>query len=85
MVEPSVIGGFVILGIVIFLFGLLQNRNPYGVARFSEQSDAVGSKTDLDSVEPADWKVNLTYWSSYLWMLVGIGMIISAGVLVYAS
>jgi len=50
----------------MLLFGLPQAIWPYKLARFSEQIDAIGSKTSWDEVEPAEWKV-------YLTRLIGIG------------
>lgn len=79
MTDPAnTIVALVIMGSVLFLFGLFINRHPYIVTRLSEQFDAVGSETELDDVEPTDWNVKWTYRSSYLWMAIGIGMIILA-------
>jgi hypothetical protein len=52
-------------------FGILTFRFAYGIARFSEQWDAIGSKTSWDEVEPADWNVMLTKASGLV--LVGLG------------
>ncbi|KAA9400089.1 hypothetical protein Har1130_00685 [Haloarcula sp. CBA1130] len=35
-------------------------RYAYGVTKFSEQLDAIGSTTRSSAVEPADWNVMLT-------------------------
>lgn len=85
MSEPSVIGQLVISGIGLLILGLLQNRFPHGLSLLNEQLDSIGSRTDLDDIEPAGWRVKLTYWSSYVWLVLGIGMIILAGFLVSSS
>lgn len=49
-----VLGPFV----VVFGFGIF--KFAYGLTRFNEQWDAIGSKTPASEVEPADWNVAIT-------------------------
>lgn len=47
-------------GVLLVLLGLPAALLPYPIARFSERTDAIGSKTSWVEVEPADWKVTFT-------------------------
>jgi hypothetical protein len=48
-----------VLGAVLAAAGVASVKYAYRIARFEEQIDAIGSKRDLGTVEPADWKVAL--------------------------
>lgn len=56
--EDSESGLF--LGPLIAIGGALMYRYAYGVTKFNEQLDAIGSTTRSSDVEPADWNVMLT-------------------------
>ncbi|ELZ07976.1 hypothetical protein [Natrialba aegyptia] len=49
------IGGIVV-GTVLVGLGLLGVRHAYGITRFHEQLDAIGSTRSAGTVEPAEWK-----------------------------
>ena len=49
-----------LFGPLIAIGGALMYRYAYGVTKFNEQLDAVGSTTRSGEVEPADWNVTLT-------------------------
>ncbi|WP_323171314.1 hypothetical protein [Natrialba sp. PRR66] len=53
------IGGIVV-GTVLVGLGLLGVRHAYGITRFHEQLDAIGSTRSAGTVEPAEWNVTLT-------------------------
>ncbi|WP_188852513.1 hypothetical protein [Haloarcula argentinensis] len=48
------------LGPLIAIGGALMYRYAYGITKFNEQLDAIGSTTRSGEVEPADWNVMLT-------------------------
>ncbi len=56
--EDSQSGLF--LGPLITIGGALMYRYAYGITKFNEQLDAIGSTTRSSEVEPADWNVMLT-------------------------
>ncbi|WP_195156641.1 hypothetical protein [Haloarcula sp. CBA1127] len=56
--EDSQSGLF--LGPLMAIGGALMYRYAYGVTKFNEQLDAIGSTTRSSAVEPADWNVMLT-------------------------
>lgn len=58
-----------LLAAILILFGLPGAVWPYGVARFEEMVDSIGSKRSMYDVEPADWKVTIT-------RIVGVGMVL---------
>lgn len=67
-------------GMAVFLlvFGLPAAIWPYGVARFEERIDAIGSKRSWSEVEPADWKVGLTRIMGIVMAIGGtLGLLIS--------
>ena len=52
--------GYLILGFLFTVWGVLSTWKPYRFAKFEEQIDAIGSKRRLTKVEPSDWKITLT-------------------------
>ena len=52
--------GYLILGFLFTVWGVLSTWKPYRVAKLEEQIDAIGSKRRSTKVEPTDWKVTLT-------------------------
>lgn len=48
------------LGPLIAIGGALMYRYAYGITKFNEQLDAIGSTTRSGEVKPADWNVMLT-------------------------
>jgi len=62
----------VIPGLLVSLLGSAMLRKPRRVARFQEQMDAIGSKRDLEGVEPAEWNVTLNQIAGGIIFLVGI-------------
>ncbi|PSQ42959.1 hypothetical protein BRD07_02675 [Halobacteriales archaeon QS_9_68_42] len=52
--------GYLILGFLFIVWGVLMTWKPYRLAKFGEQIDAIGSKRRVTKVEPADWNVTLT-------------------------
>lgn len=76
MVEPAL---RVALGVVFVVTGVIAYRYAYTLAWFSEQLDAIGSKTPADEVEPADWNVALTRYSGAAGVLVGLFFILVYG------
>jgi hypothetical protein len=63
-------------GFIFVLFGAVSVIWPYKLARFSEQLDAIGSKRPLESVEPAEWTVELTRIVGVLMIVFGVGMVL---------
>lgn len=70
----------IVLGVLMLVAGLLGFIYPYKIALIEEVIDAIGSTTNLDTVEPAAWKVSLTKFSSGVvafvglwWVLLGAG------------
>ena len=47
-----------------------------GLTRFSEQLDAIGSKTRMEEVEPADWNVALTRFAGAVVAFVGLALVV---------
>ncbi|WP_227353060.1 hypothetical protein [Haladaptatus salinisoli] len=74
MVAVAGVVGSVLLGL-----GLLGVRHAYGVARFEERLDAVGSARRTGSVEPAEWNVALTR------VLGGCLAAVGAAILLFAA
>jgi hypothetical protein len=70
--------GGLVLGPVVAFAGAGIYRFAYGLAKFDEQTDAIGSKTRWSEVEPADWNVALTKGFGALVALVGVGWFLSA-------
>ncbi len=70
--------GGLVLGPVVALAGAGIYRFAYGLAKFDEQTDAIGSKTRWSEVEPADWNVALTKGFGALVALAGVGWFLSA-------
>lgn len=73
-------GDGVFLAVLAALVGGLGYRYAYGLARFGEQVDAIGSTTRPEEVEPAGWKVFLTKLlfgatavAGLVWLLVQVG------------
>ncbi|MDQ2073647.1 hypothetical protein ACODNH_09345 [Haloarcula sp. NS06] len=58
--EPEESQSGLFLGPLIAIGGALMYRYAYGVTKFNEQMDAIGSTTRSGEVEPADWNVVLT-------------------------
>lgn len=58
--------------LVISLYGV---ANPYNVARFFEQADAIESKRQSTNVEPANWNVSLTRVASII-MTIASGLFV---------
>jgi hypothetical protein len=50
----------ILVGAAIVALGALHVKYAYAITRFEERLDAIGSKRDIGTVEPADWKVALT-------------------------
>lgn len=50
----------VIVGSVLLGLGLLGVRYAYGITRFEERLDAIGSNRRTGSIEPAEWNVTFT-------------------------
>lgn len=72
-----VLGPFVVvLGAGIFKFA-------YGLTRFNEQWDAIGSKTPASEVEPADWNVALTRFVGAAIAVGGLLWILSSLVTIF--
>ncbi|MFB6206868.1 MAG: hypothetical protein ABEJ05_10130 [Haloglomus sp.] len=67
-----------VLGPVIALIGAGIYRFAYGIAKFDEQTDAIGSTTPSSEVEPAGWNVFLTKALGALVALAGVGWLLSA-------
>lgn len=63
-------GELLIMGFAGLFFGLPMALWPYKVARWSEIVDAIGRKPS-GRVEPADWKVTLTYIIGAVMAIVG--------------
>ena len=59
------------LGTALVVLGVLGVRHARAVARFEERLDAFGSKTDLSTVEPAEWNVQVT--KVFALALAGVG------------
>jgi hypothetical protein len=70
--------GGLVLGPVVALAGAGIYKFAYGLAKFDEQTDAIGSKTPSSEVEPADWNVALTKGFGVLVALAGAGWFLSA-------
>jgi hypothetical protein len=70
----SIVGA--LAGVAIAGFGALNVKYSHEMARLEEQLDAIGSKRDIGTVEPADWKVTLTKGLGAV--AVGVGAIIVA-------
>ncbi len=68
------LAGTVILvgGMIFTTYGLYGLLDPYTVARFFEQLDAIGSTRRLSSVEPVGWKVSLTKVQSIAYLVIGV-------------
>jgi hypothetical protein len=62
-------------GLLFIALGLPGALFPYPVARFSERTDAIGSRTSWTRVEPADWKVTLTRLVGLLSVAFGLALI----------
>ena len=52
--------GYLILGFLFTIWGVLSTWKPYRVAKLEEQIDAIGSKRRWTKIEPTDWKITLT-------------------------
>lgn len=50
----------IIFGFAFLVVGLASFRRPYYLSLLGEQLAAIGSRTPVSEVEPADWKVFLT-------------------------
>ncbi|WP_058573412.1 hypothetical protein [Haloferax profundi] len=60
-IGPHIV--LIFAGLLVSLLGGAMLAKPRRVARFLEQTDAVGSKHKLRDVEPTDWNVTLTRFS----------------------
>ncbi|WP_191906092.1 MULTISPECIES: hypothetical protein [unclassified Haloarcula] len=58
--QPEESQSGLLFGPLTAIGGALMYRYAYGVTKFSEQLDAIGSTTRSSAVEPADWNVMLT-------------------------
>ncbi|MFU1780933.1 hypothetical protein ACM16X_06100 [Haloarcula japonica] len=58
--EPEESQSGLLLGPLMTIGGALMYRYAYGITKFNEQLDAIGSTTRSSEVEPADWNVMLT-------------------------
>ena len=59
------------LGVGLVVLGALGVRHARAIARFEERLDAFGSTTDLSTVEPAAWNVQVT--KVFAIALAGVG------------
>ena len=71
-------GEYTFLGLLMVVGGVVGFRFAYGFTKFSEQLDAIGSKTRAGEVEPAEWNVMLTKVASAIIAVIGLGMLASA-------
>jgi hypothetical protein len=69
--------GTAVFGVLLILIGGVNVRFARGMARFSEQLDAIGSKRRWSEVEPADWKVMLTRISGVALVVIGFGLLLA--------
>lgn len=76
--DGSSTPGGLVLGPLLALVGGGMYRFAYGLSRFGEQMDAIGSTTPASEVEPADWNVMLTKLGGAAVALVGVGWLLSA-------
>jgi hypothetical protein len=70
--------GTVVFGVFLIIVGGVNVKFARGMARFSEQLDAIGSKRRWSEVEPAEWKVVLTRISGVVLLVIGSGMLLAA-------
>ncbi|WP_436906717.1 hypothetical protein [Halosimplex marinum] len=69
--------GSTLVGLVVVAVGAVMVRYAYGISRFSEQLDAIGSTTPAHEVEPAAWNVALTKIGGGLVIAFGLYLIVS--------
>ncbi|QSG07415.1 hypothetical protein [Halapricum desulfuricans] len=67
--------GQIVYGLLLSVGGAVGFRYARPIARLNEEIDAIGSKTDLSEVEPAEWKVLLTKAFAAFFVLFGLVMI----------
>ncbi|WP_135365496.1 hypothetical protein [Halosimplex halophilum] len=67
-----------LLGLIVIGVGAVMVRYAYGISRFSEQLDAIGSTTPAHEVEPAAWNVALTKIGGGLAIAFGLYLVVSA-------
>jgi hypothetical protein len=67
-----------VMGPIFALGGAGIYRYAYGITRFQEQLDAIGSTTRSAEVEPADWNVALTKGIGVLFAAIGVGWLLTA-------
>lgn len=60
-----------LVGTIPIAIGVLVYRYAYRITKFAEQLDAIGSKTPLSSVEPAEWNVMLTKGIAVMLVIFG--------------
>ena len=63
-------------GIVLLAVGVGILYWAYGIARFSEQIDAIGAKRSSSAVEPAGWNVTLYRISGAMIAFIGAGWLL---------
>lgn len=59
-------------GVSLLLFGAWSAAKPRAWANFGEQLDAIGSRREGTEVEAAEWNVQLTRYSGYVFVLLGL-------------
>lgn len=47
-----------VFGLALLVAGLASYRRPYYFSLLGEQLDAIGSRTPVSEVEPAEWQVS---------------------------
>lgn len=75
-IELGTGAALLITGGAIALLGVVATAFAYEAALLSERLDAVGSKTRLEDVEPAVWKVQFTRFSGVVVALFGVWRIL---------
>jgi len=74
--EDLTLFGGLFFGLPVIGAGVLIFRYAYGITRFGEQLDAIGSKTSWDEVEPAEWNVLLTKGAGVVVALFGLYLVV---------
>ncbi|AFK20234.1 hypothetical protein E6P09_14015 [Haloferax mediterranei ATCC 33500] len=62
----------VLFGLLAITGGVITYRYAYGITKFGEQLDAIGSKTHASEVEPAAWNVTLTKLMGLFFVALGL-------------
>jgi len=61
----------IVPGLLVSLLGTAMVVKPRRVALFQEQMDAIGSKRNVEDVEPAEWNVGLNRIGGGFILLIG--------------